>query len=316
MKKKEVILSSAMLLLLAGCTPCYDECEPYYGEVTYIHQYGAKVDPEYWTVTGQNGEVVSTLRDGSTQTRTFRGGVLQGRTTQTYPFSNQLKHIEEYDGDCCVKRQTFLECGSPDCSTEYTADGCITLTHWYNCGTPRCVEKYTNDLLIDAEYYDTQNNRESWVCQGNGERAQRDRFGQFICLDTIENGYLSKRTNYHPNGSIKEILPYDRQGNVCGLVRSYHPDGSPNTIETWNGNVQEGITVSFQNGEKYAETTYSYGKKHGLERRFTRGEIVTQEITWYENYMHGPCYTYMGDCVQTDWYYRGKVTTRSNYESY
>ncbi len=314
MKKIQAFSSAALLLALTGCTPC-DVCEPC-GDVAYYHQYGVQVDPDYWNVTGRNGEVVTTLRDGSRQTQTYQGGVLHGQSTLSYPFSEQTKHIEHYEGDVCVKKQTFLECGTPDCSTEYNGDGTLTLTQWYNCGTPRCIEKYADNVLIEAEYLDPQNNRESWVYQGSGERAQRDRFGQFQCLDSFENGYLAKRTYYHPNGSVSQICPYDRQGNITGLVRTYYPDGSPNSIETWCDNCQNGTTIIFQNGEKCAEVPYISGKKHGLERRYIRGEIVSQEITWYENYMHGPCYTYNGDSVQTEWYYRGKVTTRSNYESY
>ncbi len=195
-------------------------------------------------------------------------------------------------------------------------EGYVKITQWYNCGTPRCIETYSNNLLVEGEYFDGQNNSESRVTQGNGEKVHRDRFGQFLYLDKVENGIVTRRTCYHPNGTIRQIFPYDCNGNICGIVRTYHPDGSPDTIETWENNQQHGITVVYQNGEKVSETPYVSGKKHGLEKRYLRGDIVTQEVTWYEDYVHGPCYSYYGDSVQTDWYYRGKVTTRSNYDSY
>lgn len=310
---KLAVTAATLLLSLSGCAPtCCDPCI----ETTYVHKYGIRVDQDYWTASGQNGEVISTLRDGSTETRTYQGGQLHGRRIMTYPFSQQIKYIEDYDNDVCVKRQTFLDCGSPECSTEYTSEGCFTLTYWYNCGTPRCIEKYSNGMLIEAEYYDPQHNRESWVNQGAGERVQRDRFGQFLYLDTIQNGYLCTRTNYHPNGSIKEVVPYDIQGNIYGIKRTYHPDGSPNTIESWDQDRQHGSTAVYQNGEKYADVPYQNGRKHGIERRLKGGEIVVQEISWEDGQMHGPCHSYTDDSVQTDWYYRGRLTTRSNYESF
>jgi antitoxin component YwqK of YwqJK toxin-antitoxin module len=314
LKKTNLSLAATTLLMsLTGCAPTASD--PYL-ETTYVHKYGIRVDQDYWTTSGQNGEVINTHRDGATETRTYQSGMLHGRRTLTYPFSTHTKFIEDYENDCCVKRQTFLECGSPDCCTEYSSDGCFTLTYWYNCGTPRCVEKYSNGMLIEAEYYDPQHNRESWVNQGNGERVQRDRFGQFLCMDNIQNGYLSNRTNYHTNGTTREMIPYDGQGNVSGLKRTFHPDGSPDTIETWDGNRQHGTTAVYQNGEKYAEVPYYDGRKHGVERRLKGGETVTQEVSWENGQMHGPTHSYTNDSVQTDWYYKGRLTTQSNYESF
>lgn len=315
MKKIQLLSAFTLLSLLTGCAPCDDSwCSPC-GEVTYVHKYGVQVDPEYWTATGQSGEVITNHRDGSVEVKSYNGGALHGRCTLTYPYSEQLRHVEEYNNNVCAKRQIFTEGGSPEFCTDYLGEGCTRVTQWYNCGTPRCIETYNNGLIIEAEYFDPQHNRESWVNQGQGERVQRDRFGQFLCLEIIRDGYMVQRTNYHPNGTIKEVIPYDTRGIINGVVRTYNPDGSPNTVETWTNNQQHGTTVTYQNGEKATETPYVSGKKHGVEKRFLRGEYVTQEVTYYEDYVHGPTTTYMGDSVRVDWYYRGKVTTRTNYEA-
>lgn len=312
MKKNQYISLATLLLTCSGCTPACDPCV----ETTYVHQYGVRVDPEYWTSTGQNGEVITSHRDGTVETRTYRSGVLHGPVTMTFCNSDQIKYTEEYDNDACVKRTTYLECGTPEQTIEYPSEGCWVVTMWYNSGSPRCVERYERGILTNAEYFDPQHNRESWVYNGQGERMYRDRFGQFLYLDTIGNGYLQSRTNYHPNGSVREVIPYDQQGNISGLKRTYNPDGSPNTIETWSNNQQQGTTTIFLNGERFAEVPYLSGKKNGLERRFTGGDIVSQEITWNDNQMHGPTFLYTGDSVQSDWYYKGRLTTRSNFESF
>ena len=318
MKKKQLISLATLLVICSGCAPVcreYRTCEPC-EETTYIHQYGVRVDPTYWANTGENGEVITNHRDGTLETRTYRSGILHGPASMTYCNSSTLRYVEHYEEDQCTKRTTYLQCGTPDQTCEYPSENCTVITQWYNEGSPRSVERHESGLLTGAEYFDPQHNRESWIYNGEGERIQRDRFGQLLYLDTVGGGYLQTRTYYHTNGSVKEVIPFDQGGNISGVKRTYNPDGSPNTIETWNRNQQTGSTTVYQNGERFSDVPYLSGKKNGLERRFVGGEVVSQEITWNDNQMHGPSFIYTGDNVQTDWYYKGKLTTRSNYESF
>jgi antitoxin component YwqK of YwqJK toxin-antitoxin module len=70
----------------------------------------------------------------------------------------------------------------------------------------------------------------------------------------------------------------------------------------------------YQHGEKCAEVPYTYGFKHGVEKRYRDGQIVTQEVSWESGQQHGPTTTYAGDVSKTAWYYRDNEVTKTNYD--
>jgi len=138
-------------------------------------------------------------------------------------------------------------------------------------------------------------------------------YGQLISTDTIENGQMVLRQTYHPNGSPREMIPY-QNGLVDGVKRTYLPAGEPDTFEQWVNGQQDGVTVVFQHGEKFAEVPYVNGEKHGVECRLKDGKTKVQEITWNNGQMSGPSTTYVGDNVKTDWYFKGKPVSKADYE--
>ena len=74
------------------------------------------------------------------------------------------------------------------------------------------------------------------------------------------------------------------------------------------------MSVVYKHGEKFAELPYVNGEKHGVEYRYRDGNTKVQEISWSSGQMHGPCTSYVADSAKTDWYYRGKSTTKADYE--
>jgi antitoxin component YwqK of YwqJK toxin-antitoxin module len=308
---------SALLgaVVLTGCTNetvCSpDDCI----DQVYVHKYGVKVRPDYWTEKGRNGQIVNTMRDGVVVTQTYCAGELHGETCYTYPNSPKVCRSEIYKNNQLEAENQFYPSGQAKRRSEWTGPNQKTVTCWYECGTPRCVEKIEDGRLLSGEYFTKQHHRDSWVYNGEGERVSRDWNGRYVCLDEFCGGEVIRRTYFYPSKGPREIISF-MNGVPHGERKTFYPDGSPCSTESWECGRQNGTTVIYQNGERYAEIPYLDGKKNGLERRYADGYNLSQEVTWYDGQMHGPTYTYAGDCIQTDWFYKGRMTSRSNFESY
>ncbi len=326
MHKKIVSSTSAAfiaaLLLLTSCQSCKtQDCvlpcptvEPCV-EQKCVHKYGLEVQPEYWVDCGRNGQVITTQRNGVVITQSFANGMLNGQSTFSFPHSEQAERIEMYENDQLISQVVYQPSGMPISSVEYSSPDISTETVWYENGNPKSSEKYERDLLISGEYFDLQNKRDAWVSNGYGERINRDSLGTLISIDSFRGGEMALKSTQYPNGAPKEVIAI-ANGQVNGERKTYYPGGEPMSIEFWNDGQQHGQTTIFQNGEKYSEVPFYNGKKHGIERRYRDGDTVTQEINWNNDQMHGPAHTYYGDNVQTDWYYNGRLSTRSNFESF
>lgn len=310
---KNLFLSALAALAFNSCHRVVQiEMPP---EQTYVHKYGLEVEPDYWCESGQNGCIITKMRDGVTVTQTFANGMLNGDASYTFPHQTQVQRREFYENDNLIKQTIYLPSGVPLESTEYDSPTIWTTTVWYENGHPKAIEKFDRNLLVTGKYYNMQNQKDSWVYNGMGERMSRDSEGHLISLDTFRGGELVEKTFFHPNMCPKEIISF-ACGKVHGERKTYYPGGDPMAFEVWTEGKKNGTTIIFQNGEKYAEVPFLDGKKNGVERRFRDGSVVTQEITWYEDKMHGPTYTYVGDAIQSDWFYNGRLTSRSNFESY
>lgn len=301
--------------VLSFATSCQRSVEPDFLERSYIHEYGLPVESDHWIRYGSSGQILTTQHDGVICTQTYANGMLDGESSYTFPDSPQIHRVETYANDFLTKETIFHLNGVSQQTIEYQGPQGRTITTWYDSGLPKSIEKYEASHLIQGEYFTSQNEKDSWVHNGFGERASRDNEGNFVSLDTFENGNLTSKTYYHPNGAPREITPYANDV-IHGQRKTYYPGGEPMTIEAWDNGQQTGVTVVFQDGEKHAEVPYLGGKKNGVERRYRDGAIVTQEVTWKDDQMHGPTYTYGGDNIQTDWFYKGRLTSRSNYESF
>jgi antitoxin component YwqK of YwqJK toxin-antitoxin module len=243
--------------------------------------------------------------------------MLEGESTYTFPYGSQIQSVEVYSKGQLISQTIYDVTGMPQHAVVNSNDEIRTMTTWYPNGSPKSIERYDHHLLITGDYYTSDNQRDSWIYDGNGERITRDSEGNCISLDTYSCGQLVLKTHYYPSGHPMEIAQY-MDGVLHGERKTFYQGGEPTAIETWNLGQQSGTTVTFQNGEKYAEIPYLANKKNGLERRFRDGSIVTQEITWHDNQMHGPTFTYTGDneTMICDWFYKGRLTSKSNYDSF
>lgn len=281
---------------------------------TYVHKYGVAVPSDYWQRSGADGSVVSTMDDGVVVSRSYTSGQLDGDTTYTYPHSSQLQRSETYKNGGIVKETEFYFDGTPKEETVYDPyEGTKVISTWYLTGSPRSIERYNDTILMNGEYFTAANQRDALVDSSQGTRLIRDDYGQLISTDTITDGQMVQRVLYHPNGSPKEIIPYSNN-LVDGTKRTFLPAGEPCTVEQWSAGQQEGMCVVYQYGEKYAEVPYSNGEKQGVETRYRDGRAKVQEITWNSGRMHGPTISYAGDVAKTDWYFKGRQTTKADYD--
>lgn len=312
MRYNHILGLASILLALTSCSQ-----QRYNDSVvdeTYVHKYGVAVSPGFWNQSGQDGSVVSTMSDGVVITRNYQAGQLQGNTSYTFPHSSQIEKVDTYEQGVLVKSTEYYFDGTAKSEIIFNAPGGLrTVSSWYLSGTPRSVEQFNNDRLETANYYTSANQRDAFVENYAGTRLLRDDYGHLLATDTFTNGYMTLRTSYHPNGSPKEQVPYEN-GQISGLKKTFHPAGEPASIESWVNGVQHGSTVSYLHGDKYAEVPYVNGVKHGTETRYRDGKTVVQEISWNAGQQHGPTTTYVGDNTKTEWYYKGALTTKSDYE--
>ncbi len=281
---------------------------------TYVHKYGVAVPSDFWSASGEHGSVISTMADGVVITRSYTSGVLDGDTTYSFPHNSQIQKIETYNQGTLVKTTEYYYDGSSQSQIVYDSSrGIRTVSTWYMGGTPRSTEQYSGDALVSGQYFSIQNHNDAGVDNYQGTRIVRDDYGQIISTDNIVDGQLTLQSTYHTNGNPKATIPY-QNGVVHGTKQTYHPGGEPDTIEAWSAGKQEGNTVVYQYGEKYADVPYVDGQKHGVESRYRDGQDMVQEVSWNKGQQHGPATTYVGNASKTDWYFNGNPVSKNQYD--
>lgn len=300
-------------LLAASC--CRPSCDNEIVDQRYIHPYGVTVPRYHWEETGQNGQIVTTLKFGVICTQTYYLGKLEGESTYSFPFSDTVEKVELYSQDQLLRETTFYINGRPKKEIVYNPSEHNTITEWYENGQLKSYEKHAGSMVAYGEYYDIYGNRISGIDNGSGVRTLRDTYGLLVFTDSFNGGQAEYRTTYYPNGAPKEVTPY-KNGIVEGQRKTYFPGGEPKTIETWVGGKQQGTTTVFVDGQKSLEIPYVDGVKNGKGKVYKDGAIVVQEQTWKDDMLHGPCYSYIDERTHTDWYYKGNKVTKGYYDSF
>lgn len=280
---------------------------------SYIHRYGVPIEGDNWQAQGSSGQVVTTLKSGVVVTSTYANGSRHGDTTYTYPHSELIERAEVYDSSSLAKETQFYRNGTPSHEKVYYAPGCAKAVTWYENGAPLCQEHLENGQIVKGEYFDLNHRPDSTVENGNGIRTRRDSFGHIIAVDKVSNGSVSTTQTFHPNGAVKEEIPYVN-GQIHGQLKTYHPDGVPVSIQTWTDGERTGSTRYFENGEVSAEVPYVRGVKEGVEKRYRNGKVVVSEATWSGDVLHGPSCSYVGEVTKTDYFYQGAPISRTAYE--
>lgn len=297
---------------LTGCARRLNDPQEVLGQ-SYVHRYGVPVAADNWTAQGESGKVVSTLKNGVVVSRSYNQGVLEGDTTYTYPHSDLIASVETYSQGQLLKEMSYYRNGTSSEQTTYVSSDTRLVEGWYDNGSPQKSETYQNELLLKGDYYTLDNQIENHVENSSGTRTRRDRFGNLISIDTINDGLVSLSTTYHSNGTVKSKIPY-ANGKIDGQLRTFMPAGEPATVETWSQGEQTGITTLFENGEKIAEVPYLNGVKNGVELRYRNGDTVVGRVTWSQDVQHGPNVTTIGDITTTDYFYQGNPVTKAVFE--
>lgn len=264
---------------------------------------------------GAESKVLTTLKDGVVCKHTYKEDQLDGETTYTFPFSQQIERRLIYVQGGLKQDTLFYSDGNQREDNEYITEENMTISkHWYENDVMQSHEKWTGSLLLWGEYFDTKKKLVSKIEQGRGTKTILDKYGQLISSEDFKEGHLVSRTSYHPNGSPKEFTPF-KDGLADGLRRTFEQGGEPKTIETWVDGKQHGLTTIFHDGQKSEEVFYGNGMRQGKSLVFGDGMQVTQELNWKDDKMHGPAFSYFGDKIITDWYYKGGKVTKGFYDA-
>ena len=294
-------------------TACRGNCQGDVVKSTYIHKYGVPVSKEDWERQGSDGKIVQLHKDGVTTSRSYADGVLHGECTYSFPNTSTIAVTEFYEEGALVARKENYTSGVPFSEEDFQAELISQRSVWYEDGTPQAVESYSNGLLMNGEYRSLVNNIEARVKSGAGTRVERDKDGLLIAKETIEGGRLVERVEYYINGDPKSITPYQND-HIHGTRLTFAFGGLPHTVEQWEYNQQNGLTIVYQNGEKVSEIPYVHGKREGVEKKFRDGSVLVEEMTWKNDEPHGRRVIYIDGVQQVDYFHHGEIVSRPAFE--
>lgn len=311
MQYKVYILTTVLAFTAFGCQKNKQD-----GEVisqTYIHKYGYAVSEKEWKNKNYPGQVISSLKNGVTITATYEDSQLHGPYTITYPHSQVVEKYVLYNQSTPVKEIFYDISGMPIQESTHLSDKRHSLTSWYGDGVPKSVEEYSGDELIEGSYFNTDHSMEAKVENGNGVRTLRDNAGILTCKDIIENGMMTQRDSFYPNGSPESVSFYFR-GQLHGTRKTFTQTGEPVSVEDWSGGHLHGLSTYYKNGTKELEIYYLYGKKHGTETHFLDGESIMHQVSWEHGRKHGPETYFLPGETKTLWNYEGKEVSQTRFE--
>ena len=305
-------LAAASLLLITACQnqTALDQVI----SQQYVHKYGFEVSEQEWEQRAQDGQVVSVLKNGVKISRSYENGQLHGTTTYSFPHSSVVEKALLYDHGVLLKETLSDASGIPTREEVYEFDDRTIITLWDERGSPLSIEEYDGEQLVDGKYYTLDHELEAKVDNGCGERVKRDRSGLLISRDLMQNGLISERTTYHPNGQVHTISHY-HDYQLHGEQVKYASTGRPLLRLHWDHGVLDGLKVSYRNGFKVAEIPYINGQRHGLETHFDDLGNLTAQVEWRNDKKHG-CSKYFADdgFVETEWFYNGQSVTAQKFE--
>lgn len=311
MRKRSYFTLVSSLLLMHSCTN--NNQNDNVVSQRYVHKYGYAVSKDEFIDKQYPGQVVTLLKSGVTITSTYENGMLHGPCTHTFPYSQTVESYYLYNQGGLVKEIFYDITGMPMREEVKLSPTRHSSTVWYADGTPMCVEEYAGEELLEGQYFTVTNETEAKVEKGKGKRVRRDQKGTLLYRDDISEGYLVKRETFFPNGSPESIAFYMR-GKLNGEKKIFTASGEPlSVMEYINGNLH-GKSVLFKNGTKYLESHYLDGMKNGIETHFIDGDVVSREILWENDKLHGPSIFYIDGIAQTEYFYEGEAVGPSKWK--
>lgn len=310
--------SLCVLFTISGCffyCGCSRMSQPEVVKTSYFHEYGPQVAEADWKAQGSSGEIVELLKDGVEVRKEYRGGVLQGTSSWTFPYSKIVERFEEYENGVRVLSGVNYENGVSQIQEEWLPDDRKLIHAWYEDGTPRLMEEYRQGRLAEAQYFTLDGEIEASIETGNGIRVERTRGGELVLREKFRYGQLVGQDLYYPNGRIRESIAY-KEGKRHGETKRFAETGAPLAVEQWKEGLLDGTQLIFEHGNPVRQIGYSMGKKEGLERHFRPGTSdVVEEITWHQDIRHGTSKAYFDDQVITEWYWKGGRVSEEQYQA-
>ena len=279
----------------------------------FVHKYGFDLSEEEWEQRAQEGQVISMQKNGVKITRTYENGSLHGPTTYTFPNSSTVEKILLYDQGNLLKETLQDSKGIPIREEVYEFDDRLILTFWNDKGVPLSVEEYHDELLVEGKYFSSEHELEAQVENSNGFRTKRDRSGLLISRDQIEDGIMTARTTYHPNGQVHTISHY-HDYMLHGEQTKFTTLGRPLMSLRWDRGVLDGTKTVYRNGIKVAEIPYVQGQKNGLEYHYDDLGNLIAEILWRDDKKHGCCKSYTEDSEDAEWFFNGALVSEEKFE--
>ena len=279
----------------------------------FVHKYGFDLSEQEWSERAEDGQIVSTCKNGIQITQSYDNGQLHGPVTYTFPNSSTVEKLLVYDQGTLLKETIFDQKGMPIREETYEFDDRLIVTLWDEKGVPLSIEEYERDALIEGSYFTSEHELEAKVENGFGQRVKRDRLGLLISRDQIEQGVLSERTTYHPNGEAQTISHY-RDYQLHGPQTKFTNLGRPLMELTWNRGVLDGMKTIYRNGLKVAEVPFVHGIKEGTERRYDDLGNLIAEIPWRHDKKHGCAKSYTEESIDADWFFNGQAVSATRFD--
>ena len=168
--------------------------------------------------------------------------------------------------------------------------------------------------MSEGKYYTPEHELEAVITNRNGERLKRNRSGELISRDDVQNGQMTCRTTFHPNGRIHTVSHYQNY-QLHGPQAKFTSVGKPLMELSWNHGVLDGEKVVYRNGYKIAVTPYVMGKKQGSEIHYDDLGNLTAEIEWRNDKKHGATKLHTEDYIDTEWFYKGQAVNLDKFRS-
>jgi antitoxin component YwqK of YwqJK toxin-antitoxin module len=310
MKKSHFIVFPLIALTLMSCS---DSEKKQIISQRYVHKYGYDVSKEEWKAEVYPGHVLTTLRDGKTITEPYEDGLLHGSKTETYPHSQTIQTLEQYERGNLVKRVSYNIRGVPQKEEMYRAENHVLVTTWYPNGTPKSNEEFRDNILISGQYLNTSNETDSRIENGTGERTVRNQSGDVLAKEVFNNYLLTYVETYYPNNTPHTTTSYENN-LLHGEKKEFAMTGEPLSAEFYYKGLKHGLATYYQNGYKYAEVPYVHGLKNGVERHYIDGDIVVEETEYHDGIKQGSSILYCDGSAKTTWYFENQIVSRSKYE--
>jgi antitoxin component YwqK of YwqJK toxin-antitoxin module len=305
-----IILGSAAIF-----TSCQKQSQDDVISKRYRHKYEYDIPENEWFEKKCPGQILTTFRNGKTISESYEDSFLHGERTVSFERSQTVQIREMYKKGILTKRTTYNVKGIPEQETIFKSPTHLLTTNWYASGSPKSKEEYKEDKLINGQYFSLENQTDSCITNGNGEKTIRNGEGDVLSKEVYTNSAIAYIETYHPNRTPHTVKSFDN-GYLHGESKEFAISGEPLMIENFKHGKKHGICTYYQNGYKYQESTYSEGLKDGIEKFYIDGETLMEETDYKLGLKHGPSITIYDGSASTNWYFNNQKVSKATFDQY